>query len=348
MCLLVTQSADVKFDDDFLKGVYQKNGDGIGVMFSENNKLMIRKFLPKTEAQFIAFYREHIEGRDCSWHARMRTHGDIDMDNCHPYPVLTKEDGYPLYLAHNGVLHTGNKADTKKSDTWHFINDFLRPMLTKNPEFFMHPAFIELVGEYIGSGNKFVLLDAHGNMVTVNREQGVEHNGAWLSNTYAWDTFGTKFQSKYAGFSGSWGGYARTPSLYSSKGGLNDDGDDDGWYTDWKKQFGGLDDEDTKLLSERVADSVDEDLDDEVDFLCEFFDVVRAADWDEDLFGWNDMSDFYQLAGSSFCWALLEDISDDIYDQDETLAVIASFKDTPDEPFPSHQTQSAVNKEVTV
>ena len=342
MCLLVTQTADVKFDDDFLAGVYMKNSDGIGVMFSDNNRLMIKKFLPKTEKQFIQFYRDHIEGRDCSWHARMRTHGDIDMNNCHPYPVLTKDDGYPLYLAHNGVLHTGNNADTRKSDTWHFINDFLRPMLLKNPEFFTHPAFSELIGEYIGSGNKFVLLDAYGNMVTINKERGVEHNGAWLSNTYAWDTAGTKFDvfrnrsTKGSSSLYGYGGYGDY-SGYGNYGGLNDDGDD--------------------VVNPALVDMTPTaDIDDGVDFLCEFFDMVRFCKFDEDKFDWDVVDQFYKAAGSQFAYIFLEDVADGYYDESETLAVLHSFleedpkydDEDEDDHFPTQHLQSEVNKEVTV
>lgn len=194
MCLLVNQPADTKFDDAFLKGVYEKNLDGIGVMYAKDELLYHVKMVPNTFEDFKGFYKEHIEGRDCAWHARMRTHGDIDLDNCHPYWVLTEEDGYPIMLMHNGVLSTGNAKDKAKSDTWHFINDYLRPMLNGNPAFFTTPAFAAMVSSFIGYNNKFTMLDCFGNMVTLNKTSGTEHQGAWLSNTYAWDAPKPKWQ----------------------------------------------------------------------------------------------------------------------------------------------------------
>jgi hypothetical protein len=88
---------------------------------------------------------------------------------------------------HNGVLHTGNAADSSKSDTWHYINDIIKPALASRPEDFMSDWFQTLVEEHIGGSNKFVIMDAHGNMRTFNYDSGVEWGNVWMSNTYAWD-----------------------------------------------------------------------------------------------------------------------------------------------------------------
>jgi hypothetical protein len=87
---------------------------------------------------------------------------------------------------HNGILSTGNKANEKLSDTWHYINDYLKPMLAGNPDFAFHPAFKALVSDHIGGSNKFVLMDNEGRSVVINESAGVYWGGLWLSNTYAW------------------------------------------------------------------------------------------------------------------------------------------------------------------
>ena len=116
----------------------------------------------------------------------MRTHGDIDLDNCHPYPILNRlEHGIDLWLMHNGILATGNKADESKSDTWHYIEDYLKPMLSANPDFAFHSSFSEIVGDHIGSSNKFILMDNEGRQTIINQSAGVYWAGLWLSNTYA-------------------------------------------------------------------------------------------------------------------------------------------------------------------
>lgn len=191
MCLLVEQNKNTRFSDEFLTGVYTCNSDGLGVMWAENNELHYRKHLPVDAADAISFLRTHAEGKDCCWHARMKTHGNIDFLNCHPYPVFgfNEESEHPMLLMHNGVLSSGNSKDVSKSDTWHFINDYLRPLLSLNPEIVHDKLFIEMLGKFIGD-NRFAIMDYTGRHVIVNRSQGVEYEGSWLSNTYAWDYYG--------------------------------------------------------------------------------------------------------------------------------------------------------------
>ena len=197
MCLIINKPEGVDFDEAFLRGVYDLNQDGVGVMYAQDATIFTRKIVPKTFDEVLSFWEEHVHPeRACAIHFRMQTHGDVDLTNCHPYQVLSAEDGYPLWLMHNGILRTGNLRDTTKSDTWHYIQAYLRPMLLRNPEFFLNPVFAELIGEHIGDDNKFVLMDAYGNVVTVNEHVFVAHNGAELSNTYAWDTTGTVHHSR--------------------------------------------------------------------------------------------------------------------------------------------------------
>lgn len=194
MCLLVQEFANLApASDEFLKGVYKRNSDGIGVMWAEDGKLHLHKAVLTNAQEFVEFYRAHIQGKDCCWHARMRTHGDINLINCHPYPVFgfgKEKTSHPMLLMHNGILSCGNGKDTSKSDTWHYIREFLRPILDKNPELIHTEAFLKMLESHIGSTNKFALMDHTGKAVIANRSAGVEYEGRWLSNTYAWDYYG--------------------------------------------------------------------------------------------------------------------------------------------------------------
>jgi hypothetical protein len=181
MCLLVSQPAGADFTDAFLLDVYAKNEDGLGIMYAEGGSLHVRKSLPASGKDFIEFYREHGSKRNCIWHARMKTHGDIDIENCHPYQVTAD-----IWMAHNGILSTGNDADRAKSDTWHFIKNVLGPALTADPDLLLDLQWIDFMGHVIGSSNKFGLLRADGVTCIINRRSGVEFSNSWLSNTYAW------------------------------------------------------------------------------------------------------------------------------------------------------------------
>ena len=202
MCLLVQQTTSSNFTDEFLADVFNKNQDGLGVMYAEDDKLHIFKCLPANAQEFIGFYRAHAEGKSCVWHARMQTHGDIDFDNCHPYMVTSD-----VWLAHNGILSTGNAADKTKSDTWHFIKNFIRPALIGNPELLTDPEWQKFVGEIIGRSNKFALVRNDGEIVVINASAGVNYENAWLSNTYAWSyykfTNNGGYTNMYSGYGGS-------------------------------------------------------------------------------------------------------------------------------------------------
>lgn len=197
MCLLVNQPATTAFTDDFIEDVYLKNSDGFGVMYAEDGKVHVYKCLPRNAQDMIDFYRAHAEGRDCVWHARMQTHGDIDLDNCHPYRVTDD-----IWLAHNGILSTGNASDKTKSDTWHFIHNVLAPALKGDPDLMLDLGWQKFIGSMIGTGNKFGLVRADGKTVIINESAGVTFVGAWLSNTYAWSTTKFGFRSAYQAQSG--------------------------------------------------------------------------------------------------------------------------------------------------
>lgn len=183
MCLLFSgKSATVRsvFLDThgLIQDVYGYNSDGFGVMYHTTQGIKVIKQLPKSAADV----RKMIEAlpnddREVAVHARMRTHGAIDKENCHPYPI-----GHGAWLMHNGILDTGNDADTTKSDTWHFARDY---MSTLDADTLHNPQYLKLLGEFIDN-NRFVLATADGRMSWVNADQGVQAEGIVFSNTYAW------------------------------------------------------------------------------------------------------------------------------------------------------------------
>jgi len=202
MCILIHHPANISFSDELLNDFYEYNSDGFGAMYSEGGKLVVVKTLGKPQ-EINALYKDALKGRECIIHYRMKTHGDIDMDNCHPYKVTDE-----IWMAHNGILSMGNPIDKAKSDTWHFIKFILRPALEANPALLFDPDYQTYLEEMIGSSNKFAFMHSSGESVVINYDAGVEHEGAWLSNTYAWSAHlhghGHKYKTnKY--YSGSWG-----------------------------------------------------------------------------------------------------------------------------------------------
>jgi len=187
MCLIITgQSSKVRSTlldtTGMLSEIYSINPDGIGVMYSTSKGLKVVKTLPKNVNDAHAFIKKlPTDAREIALHFRWTTHGDTDMLNCHPYDVVT---GY-VAMMHNGILHTGNAADKTKSDTWHFINDYLKEAVHDAPNLIHTKGFLTMLADFIGD-NRFVFMDGDGRMSHVNYDQGIEHDGLWFSNTYAW------------------------------------------------------------------------------------------------------------------------------------------------------------------
>jgi len=222
MCLIITGASNkirstLLDTAGMLADIYSSNADGIGFMYGTKNGLKVSKFLPKSEKDARAFIqRLPTDDRDVAIHFRMTTHGDTDLINCHPYDVVP---GW-IAMMHNGILSMGNAADTSKSDTWHFIRDYLNGPVEKHPELIYEQQFLTLLADYIGN-NRFVFMNGEGRMSHVNFSQGIEHDGMWFSNTYAWtpSMLIPSYKSRYAGY-----------AKYSGYNATTWDDEDDGHY----------------------------------------------------------------------------------------------------------------------
>lgn len=191
MCLIMhmTNKESVITQAEFEANL-KKNQDGTGVMFAQDGKVVVRKALGKPEAQVSLFMKtmKHFrKGRfkEVIVHSRLGTHGTKDELNCHPYQILNKEEhGRDLWCMHNGVINV-TRADLSKSDTWHFLNNYIKPTIINNHELLNNENFIEMISKFIGSNNKLVFLDGEGNTYYVNKCSGTDYNGIWISNEYS-------------------------------------------------------------------------------------------------------------------------------------------------------------------
>lgn len=168
MCLIIVSPKGHDVKKAVIQSAMFSNPDGVGIMFDGK----IEKYLAPS-VEFIHARLLELCDKKFAVHFRMKTHGEVDLENTHPY-TLPNGKGY---LMHNGILPCGNDWDKTKSDTWHYI----RLHLNKGKiDWQSH-------GATIGSGNKFVFMDKKGNFEIVNKGTGIDYDGAWYSNTYAWD-----------------------------------------------------------------------------------------------------------------------------------------------------------------
>jgi hypothetical protein len=234
MCLIITgTSKNIRSTlletAGLIEDIYSSNSDGVGFMYATKKGLKVIKRMPRSAAEVATMVRSMpTDDRNLAIHFRYTTHGDTNLDNCHPYDVVP---GF-IAMMHNGILHTGNAADKARSDTYHFIKDFLAEPMHGAPDLAFSDSFLKLVGSFIRD-NRFVFMDGEGRISHVNKATGIEHGDLWFSNTYAWspELLIPTYRSKYAGYGK---GYAHGSRSYGAYGDYEqEDALDHTWQTHW-------------------------------------------------------------------------------------------------------------------
>ena len=173
MCIAIMKSANKKISKSTLRRCYDANPDGAGFMYAEDKQLVVNKGY-FTFKEFYKEYKPHGD-KQVLIHFRIKTHGPIDKDNCHPFLVNSG-----LGFIHNGII-SGYGSNTK-SDTIEFNESILQKIVSKhgNNSLFDDP-MVELIENVIGY-SKLVFLDRHGNYTIMNEKKGNWNDGVWYSN----------------------------------------------------------------------------------------------------------------------------------------------------------------------
>lgn len=201
MCLIIHSEAGAELPELLLKSAFGGNPDGVGFMWHDKDQKLIRSYktLPTTENEMLEAFKEMepiIKEQDVGIHFRLRTNGDTDLLNAHPYVVTSKieddEKSRHIMLMHNGILTNIPEPDKKMSDTWHWIKYLLAPVLEANPEFVESHKFKEYVKD-VGNRCRFLILDGETGAWTKvdsggNNEKNIKTENdkkLWLSNDYS-------------------------------------------------------------------------------------------------------------------------------------------------------------------
>ena len=106
------------------------------------------------------------------FHARIKTHGLISLDNCHPFYVTND-----LVVFHNGIIQ-GRKHKTW-SDTRVFVHDVLQELPN---DFLSNRGIRHLILQLI-DWSRLVFATPQGIAWIANRGMGCKKRGVWYSNT---------------------------------------------------------------------------------------------------------------------------------------------------------------------
>jgi glutamine amidotransferase len=173
MCIAIYKPAGKIISKESLAQCFKTNPDGAGFMYAKDKEL----YYDKGFFTFDEFYEEYskIEQEQCLIHFRIKTHGPISVDNCHPFMV-----NKGLGFIHNGIIGGYGSADV--SDTRHFNAAVLKPLVSKYGNSVLQmPAIKDLIESRIGY-SKLAFLDRHGNYELFNEDKGVWDNDIWYSN----------------------------------------------------------------------------------------------------------------------------------------------------------------------
>ena len=175
MCLAIYKPADTRPDWTAYKSGHAANDDSWGFAAVVDGALVVRCGIGNFEEFREAF--EPYFDRQAIIHFRYATHGKTNVDNCHPFMVA--ED---LAVIHNGIIGIKCEVNADMSDTWHFNELVLKPMHSRDPDFYRRPEVV-YSQEMAHSGSKFIFLRADGDSNIWNAEAGDwASDGHWYSN----------------------------------------------------------------------------------------------------------------------------------------------------------------------
>ena len=123
MCIALVKKAGAVIENSVLVNCFENNSDGCGMAWIDTDRtIQVYKTLDYNE--FIAEYNKVISTTcnesDMLIHFRIKTHGKVDVANCHPFVI--NDDAV---FIHNGTI-SGLPTDPDKSDTWMFNETILQ------------------------------------------------------------------------------------------------------------------------------------------------------------------------------------------------------------------------------
>jgi hypothetical protein len=174
MCIAIYKPEGVVLSKETLEICFKANSDGAGYAYVEAGALHVKKGFFTFAAFWDEFQKD--ETKQAAIHFRIKTHGKINADMCHPFSVTSN-----LAFIHNGVI--SGLSDIDKSDTYLFNEEVVQPLVAQYGRRAIHnPVIKDLIEERIGY-SKLVFLDASGRYEIYNEVKGYWDSGAWFSNT---------------------------------------------------------------------------------------------------------------------------------------------------------------------
>lgn len=181
MCIIIAKQKGLAITKEILQNCFNNNPDGTGFCVEVDGKLLINKGY-FTFDDFYTAYQPY-ENEKTLIHFRIKTHGKIDEDNCHPFRVSDN-----IAFVHNGII-SNVKANNDKSDTRVFKDSYITPIINKFGEEALHsPEIQTLIESFIGGSKLAFFIKGQENFLIYNENYGNRSKeGIWFSNL-SWQT----------------------------------------------------------------------------------------------------------------------------------------------------------------
>lgn len=222
MCIIAAKPRGINMPDmETIRRMWRGNPDGAGIMYSNGDKVVIRKGFMKLsdfEAE-LEKIRKTVDLKKAGvvMHFRITTHGGTCPENCHPFPISQKLSrlrqtslSTSIGVAHNGIISI-TPRDKSTSDTMEYIASQLYPLSKICPSFYANEYAMQMIQNAIQS--RMVFLLPNGMIYTTG--DFIEDNGMLYSNTSYKEPRWTKYSHSYAW---SWDEYDRTAIKTPAKG----------------------------------------------------------------------------------------------------------------------------------
>ena len=163
MCIIAIKTQGAKINWKRLRNCFDNNPDGAGYAYWTDNGISISKgFMEFAEFKRAVESSGIGKKHEAMFHFRIATHGAINANNCHPFPLSGNESELQaldlttdIAIAHNGIVN-GLPASKTLSDTMVFIRDYLAPLGKAVTDPATHP----LIGK--AAGSKFAIMSETG------------------------------------------------------------------------------------------------------------------------------------------------------------------------------------------
>ncbi len=182
MCIAIAKQEGLAINETVLKQCFDSNPDGAGFCVEIDGKLVIKKGYFTYEAFYEAY--KPYEYQKTLIHFRIRTHGDTDEENCHPFQVTEN-----IVFIHNGII-TKVTANGKESDTRVFNSQYLQPIVQKYGKKALNTdVFKNLISSFIGYSKLCFFIKGQKDFLIYNEDLGNRSKeGIWFSNT-SWQPY---------------------------------------------------------------------------------------------------------------------------------------------------------------